>query len=382
MVEWRGRWRVRGWVMSAHRGPSALLKHVWNSPAGPRRGSTEAPQGGESRGQVWVLGNSCCWDWKRGSIWETWNRAYRKLAQGLDGFDFSVEKMLGIEEEIKSAWWTVCLGVSLLRVSTGEEAGSWGETASSDVVLRSIFLWGCSCGSDHRHICGLMHLRVVFQSAQRIHFDLSMELIAGRRRRWKRPSYLKCPWVVKLLQKHITLQETYEFRQWHLLPKDKTVSEKEEFRAQKHCIFVSASYFDKRKLLSVTIQSWVALQVPKCLVWITIWTCHLLMADLQPCFGSVSQAGFAGLWCSLPLRINIGLRLCNIYLLNHFCLFASQSNHNLEILLPEALQTNMISQLQLQMRKIISSQNRGARRFWEVMVNEKTKYFLKSRSHY
>ena len=104
------------------------------------------------------------------------------MAQGLDGFDFSVEKMLGIEEEIKSAWWTVCLGVSLLRVSTGEEVGSWGKTASSD-VLRSIFLWGCSCGSDHRYICGLMHLRVVFQSAQRIHFDLSMELIAGRRRR-------------------------------------------------------------------------------------------------------------------------------------------------------------------------------------------------------
>lgn len=49
------------------------------------------------------------------------------MAQGLDGFDFSVEKMLGMEEEIKSAWWTVFLGVSLLRVSTGEEAGSWGE---------------------------------------------------------------------------------------------------------------------------------------------------------------------------------------------------------------------------------------------------------------
>lgn len=251
-----------------------------------------------------------------------------------------------------------------------------GKTASSDVFLRSIFLWGCSCGCDHRYICGLMHLRVVFQNGQRIHFDLSMELIAGRRRRWKRPSYLKCPWVVKLLQKHITLQETYEFSQWHLLPKDKTFSEKEEFRAQKHCIFVSASYFDKRKLLSVTIQSWVALQVPKCLVWITVWTCCHLMADLQPCLGSVSQAGFAGLWCSLPLRINIGLRLCNIYLLNHFCLFASQSSHNLEILLTEALQTNMISQLQLQMRKIISSQNGGARRFWEIMVNEKTKYFL------
>ena len=129
-----------------------------------------------------------------------------------------------------------------------------GKTASSDVFLRSIFLWGCSCGCDHRYICGLMHLRVVFQNGQRIHFDLSMELIAGRRRRWKRPSYLKCPWVVKLLQKHITLQETYEFSQWHLLPKDKTFSEKEEFRAQKHCIFVSASYFDKRKLLSVTIE--------------------------------------------------------------------------------------------------------------------------------
>lgn len=49
------------------------------------------------------------------------------MAQGLDGFDFSVEKMLGIEEEIKSAWWTVFLGASLLRVSTGEEVGSWGE---------------------------------------------------------------------------------------------------------------------------------------------------------------------------------------------------------------------------------------------------------------
>lgn len=36
---------------------------------------------------------------------------------------------------------------------------------------------------------------------------------------------------------------------------------------------------------------------------------------------------------------------------------------NLEMLLPEALQTNIISQLQLQTRKIISSQNRGARRF-------------------
>ena len=289
-------------------------------------------------------------------------------------------KMLGIEEGIKSAWLTVCLGVCLFRVST-EEAGSWGKIASSGVVLRSIFLWGCSCGCDHRYICDLMHLKVVFQSGRRIHFDLSMELIAGRRRRWKRPSYLKCPWVVKLLQKHITLQETYEFRQWHLLPKDKTFSEKEEFRAQKHCVFVSASHFDKRKL-SVAIQSWVALRVPKCLVWITIWTCHHLMADLQPCLDSVSQAGFAGLWSSLPLHINIDLRLCSIYLLNHFCLFALQSSHNLEMLLPEALQTNMISQLQLQMRKIISSQNRGARHFWEIMVNEKAKYFLKSRSHF
>lgn len=170
MVEWRGMGRVQGWMMSAHCGPSPLTKPVGNSPVHPRRGSTEAPQGGESRGQVWVLGNSRCWDWKRGSVWETWNRAYRKLSQGLDGFDFSVEKMLGIEEEIQSAWWTVCLGVSLLRVSTGEERGSWGKTASSD-VLRSIFLWGCSCGCYHRYICGLMHLKVVFQSGQRIHWS-------------------------------------------------------------------------------------------------------------------------------------------------------------------------------------------------------------------
>lgn len=52
------------------------------------------------------------------------------------------------------------------------------------------------------------------------------------------------------------------------------------------------------------------------------------------------------------------------------------------MLLPEALQANIISQLQLQTRKIISSQNRGARRFWEIMVNEKTKYILKNRPRY
>lgn len=96
------------------------------------------------------------------------------MVWGLDGFDFSVEKMLGIEEEIKSAWLTVCLGVCLFRVSTGEEVGLWGKIASSDVALRSIFLWGCSCGCDHRCICDLMHLKVVFQNGPRIHFDLSL----------------------------------------------------------------------------------------------------------------------------------------------------------------------------------------------------------------
>ena len=380
MVEGRGRWRLEGRVMSAHWGPLALPERVWNSPEGPWRGSPEAPMEGSpwsglSFGKFLLL-------IRRGDQFGRLGIEDKEV-----GLGFRWIWLLNGEDVGDRRRNQVCLvdcvpGGVFVQSEHRRRSGLVGKIVSSDVVLRSIFLWGCSCGCDHRYICDLMHLKVVFQSGRRIHFDLSMELIAGRRRRWKRPSYLKCPWVVKLLQKHITLQETYEFRQWHLLPKDKTFSEKEEFRAQKHCIFVSASHFDKRKLLSVAIQSWVALRVPKCLVWITIRTCHHLMADLQPCLDSVSQAGFAGLWSSLPLHINIDLRLCNIYLLNHFCLFALQSSHNLEMLLPEALQANMISQLQLQMRKIISSQNRGARHFWEIMVNEKTKYFLKSRSHF
>lgn len=161
-------------------------------------------------------------------------------------------------------------------------------------------------------------------------------------------------------------------------PKRIKLSLKRKNSEPKHCIFVSASHFDKRKLLSVTIQSWVALQVPKCLRSELQFELVITWRQTSSLVWAVSQAGFVGLWCLLPLHVNIDLRLCSIYLLNHFCLFASQSSHNLEMLLPEVLQTNMISQLRLQMRKFISSENRGARRFWEIMVNEKTNTFWKA----
>lgn len=52
-----------------------------------------------------------------------------------------MEKMLGIERGRNQ----VCLADC---VPEGEQRRSRfvGKTASSDVVLRSVFLWGCSCG--------------------------------------------------------------------------------------------------------------------------------------------------------------------------------------------------------------------------------------------
>lgn len=52
--------------------------------------------------------------------------------------------MLGIEEEIKSAWWIVFLGVSLLRVSTGEEAGSWGGRQQVQMFFLGAFSSGAA----------------------------------------------------------------------------------------------------------------------------------------------------------------------------------------------------------------------------------------------
>lgn len=158
------------------------------------------------------------------------------------------------------------------------------------------------------------------------------------------------------------------------------LKKKNENWAQECCIFL-CSHLDKRnfglkyRALSNYADSSVA-------SWITIWTWHL-MAN-RPAFVSVGTWGNnltwdTGLWSSLSLPTKIGLRLCKLCLLNHLCLFAWQSSNDLEMLLPEASLANVISQLQLQTRKIISSPNRGARHFWEIRVNKKTKSFLQSR---
>ena len=93
-----------------------------------------------------------------------------------------MEKMLGIERGRSQVCLADCVPGGVFAQSEQRRSRFVGKTTSSDAVLTSVFLWGCSCGCDHRYICGLMHLKVVFQSGQRLHFDLSMELILGRRR--------------------------------------------------------------------------------------------------------------------------------------------------------------------------------------------------------
>lgn len=180
-----------------------------------------------------------------------------------------------IEESINPCWWqrkglTVSGWHCKWRLlQAGLETGSphWWCGGASDTDTLPVFILR-PCSKRGTPECSQVS-SFYWMERKNLPFVLSVWLPLGKRGR-KGPSYFQCPWVMEWLQEHITLQESYALRWQHLLPQDKTFLKKEETRAQKHCIFLSAVTLTKGKLLSMKIQGWVALQVPTCLVWITI----------------------------------------------------------------------------------------------------------------
>lgn len=96
-------------------------------------------------------------------------------------------------------WLTMGLGC-LHSQSKQQKKKPVGRMASSNVVLWSVSLWSWV-------VAVVTDVFLSWYTTRMTHFVLFMGLMVWRKRQGQGPSYLKCPWVMTLLQNHIPLQD-------------------------------------------------------------------------------------------------------------------------------------------------------------------------------